>query len=383
MDGVDLGTSELNLNLRSIIEINEGNSIQFNEISIARKFDDENDRTNNNNEKKNYFKNEHISKSQSDDDYTDVDSEADINDNISITSSLDGLSLSQISFHAPLTAKINHDYKEKEQNKKSREKQKNKNKIKNKGQILRNSHVFCQTLTLSTFLKKIDDEVSNKKNKNTTMVLSANFVRPKTSPNSAEWHPRSYQSKQNLQRKYDEKDKLSLIALQTIEKFNSNMIHSSVGEIMPVSNKSENFWRHSRNENKTEHSYKNGDRNGNENENEYEHDIIRNCDNSMKPFIRRQTEMKAINDKNNLKFRRLERMIRSVAINNNEHEKNNFIIFSEQKSDPLINKKSKLLNLDTAVPSISLEESLEISLQSNEILLKTSHLLDKRPSTNC
>ena len=93
--------------------------------------------------------------------------------------------------------------------------------------------------------------------------------------------------------------------------------------------------------------------------------------------------MKAINDKNNLKFRRLERMIRSVAINNNEHEKNNFIIFSEQKSDPLINKKSKLLNLDTAVPSISLEESLEISLQSNEILLKTSHLLDKRPSTNC
>ena len=161
------------------------------------------------------------------------------------------------------------------------------------------------------------------------------------------------------------------------------MIHSSVGEIMPVSNKIENFSRHSRNENKTEHSYKNGDRNGNENENEYEHDIIRNYDNSMKPFIRRQTEMKAINDKNNLKFRRLERMIRSVAINNNEHEKNNFIIFSEQKSDPLINKKSKLLNLDTAVPSISLEESLEISLQSNEILLKTSHLLDKRPSTNC
>ena len=106
MNGVDLGTSELNLNLRSIIEINEGNSIQFNESSIARKFDDENNRTNNNNEKKNYFKNEHANKSQSDDDYTDVDSEADINDNISITSSLDGLSLSQISFHAPLTAFI-------------------------------------------------------------------------------------------------------------------------------------------------------------------------------------------------------------------------------------------------------------------------------------
>ena len=387
-DGVDFNSSELKSRLRSLIEIEKGKSNQFgddlkrDEYGMRKKHDNENKKMKNHDEKKNNFINKLASKSQSDEDNTDVDSEADINDNISITSSLDGLSLSQISFHAPLTAKINHDYKEKEQTKKSLEIQRNKKRNKSNGQILRKSHVFCQTLSLSSSLKKKeDDNVPNKK-KNSKMVLSNDLVRPKISSNLAVWHPRSYQSKQNLQRKYDEKDKLSLLALQTIERFNSNMIHSSVGEIMPVSNNIENVRRQSKKGKNIKHFYENGEKNVNKNQDEQDHDIIQNYDNSIKPFLRGQSQMKAINDKNNLKFLRMERMIRNVAINNNEHEKNNFIIFSGQRNDPLINKKSKLFNWDTATPSISKEGSLEISLQSNEILLKTSHLVDERLSTN-
>ena len=388
MDGVDFNSLELNLKLRTLIEIEKRNPNQFGddlnryEYGMTKKYDTENKKMKNYNVKKKNFIKKLTSKSQSDEDNTDVDSEADINDNISITSSLDGLSLSQISFHAPLTAKINHDYKEKEQNKKSLEKQRNKKSNKNDGQIPRKSHVFCQTLSLSSSLKKKeDDNVSNKK-KNSKLILSDDSVRPKISSNLAVWHPRSYQSKHNLQKKYDEKDKLSLLALQTIERFNSNMIHSSVGEIMPVSNNIENIRRQSRKEKNIKHFYENRAKNVNKNQDEQEHDIIQNYDNSVKPFLRGQSEMKAINDKNNLKFLRMERMIRNVAINNNEHEKNNFIIFSGQKKDTLINKKSKLFDWDTAIPSISKEGSLEISLQSNEILLKTSHLVDERLSTN-
>ena len=286
-----------------------------------------------------------------------------------------GLSLSVISFHAPLTSMINHNYKEKELDKKYKEKFNDKVNVQ---LSCTTSSILYRTLSSSSSIKYDEKNIISKFSSTLPGPLlssqsSSILFRPKSTQNILESHPRSYQSKQLLQKKNEDKVYLSLLALQSLNKFNSNMIHSCVGEIMPVTNEKEIKSINYKNGKKIKSEYETENENRIENENANE--ILESFEIPMKPYIKRQNELKAINDSNNLKFRRMERMISTVDSNNFNHKKKKFKFFPEKKSDPLIKKKSKLLDIDFTIPSSSQEHSFEISLQSSEILSKTSHLL--------
>ena len=73
-----------------------------------------------------------------------------------------------------------------------------------------------------------------------TLTPSSSHILSKRSKNSPsnphEWRPKSHQSKLSQQKRYENKEQIGILQQQTIDKFHSNMIHSSVAEIMPVSN---------------------------------------------------------------------------------------------------------------------------------------------------
>lgn len=63
---------------------------------------------------------------------------------------------------------------------------------------------------------------------------SAFLGRPQSAPKLFEWQPKMYQSKSILQRKYEDRKQLGIINSNMVDKKNSNIIHSSIAECVPL-----------------------------------------------------------------------------------------------------------------------------------------------------